>query len=58
VVEFGEACSNWACLSQIFEAAGGLLQLGIEAADAKPNQRCFHSVDDPTSSEICFWVTL
>jgi hypothetical protein len=20
----------------------------IEAADAKPNQRCFHSVDDPT----------
>src|SRR5215475_10453770 len=34
--------------AQIFEAPGGLLQLRIEAADAEPNQRCFHSVDDPT----------
>jgi len=23
-------------------------QLGIEAADAEPNQRCFHSVDNPS----------
>src|SRR5262249_49395242 len=34
--------------AQAVQAFGGLLQLGIEAADAKPNQRCFHSVDDPT----------
>jgi hypothetical protein len=27
---------------------GGLLQLGIEAADAQPDQRCFHSVDNPS----------
>src|SRR5215831_15717895 len=26
-----------------------LFQLRIEAADAEPNQRCLHSVDDPTS---------
>jgi hypothetical protein len=26
---------------------GGPFQLGIEAADAEPDQRCFHSVDDP-----------
>ncbi|WP_247389044.1 MULTISPECIES: hypothetical protein, partial [unclassified Bradyrhizobium] len=34
--------------AQAVKAFGGLLQLGIEAADAKPDQRCFHSVDDPT----------
>src|SRR5208282_6583244 len=34
--------------AQIFEAPGGPFQLGIEAADAEPNQRCLHSVDDPT----------
>src|ERR1019366_2816365 len=33
---------------QALKAFGGLLQLGIEAADAEPDQRCFHSVDDPT----------
>ena len=33
--------------AQIFKAPGGLLQLGIEAADAQPDQRCFHSVDNP-----------
>src|ERR1700716_57989 len=27
---------------------GGFFQFGIEAADAEPYQRCFHSVDDPT----------
>src|SRR5260370_28850424 len=34
--------------AQIFKASGGLLQLGIEAADAEPDQRCFHSVDNPS----------
>src|SRR6185437_8632814 len=34
--------------AQAVKAFGGLLQLGIEAADAQPDQRCFHSVDDPT----------
>jgi hypothetical protein len=34
--------------AQIFKARGGLLQLGIEAADAEPAQRCFHSVDNPS----------
>src|SRR6267154_4307875 len=34
--------------AQAVKAFDGLLQLGIEAADAEPNQRCFHSVDDPT----------
>src|SRR6202795_239570 len=34
--------------AQAVKAFGGLLQLGIEAADAEPDQRCFHSVDDPT----------
>src|SRR5216684_783563 len=34
--------------AQALKAFGGLLQLGIEAADAEPDQRCFHSVDDPT----------
>src|SRR5260370_30441744 len=34
--------------AQIFKAAGGLLQLGIEAADAEPDQGCFHSVDNPS----------
>src|SRR5207244_4351025 len=34
--------------AQIFKALGGLLQLGIEAADAEPDQRCFHSVDNPS----------
>ena len=31
--------------AQIFKAPGGLLQLGIEAADAQPDQRCF---DNPS----------
>src|SRR6266699_5715036 len=35
--------------AQIFEALGGLLQFGIEAADAEPAQRCFHPVDNPSS---------
>jgi hypothetical protein len=34
--------------AQIFEAPGGPFQLGIEAADAEPDQRRLHSVDDPT----------
>src|SRR5258708_7357331 len=34
--------------AQAVKAFGGLLQLGTEAADAEPDQRCFHSVDDPT----------
>src|SRR6516162_6990211 len=33
--------------AQAVKAFGGLLQLGIKAADAEPDQRCFHSVDDP-----------
>ena len=33
--------------AQSFEAFGGLLQLGIEAADAEPDQRGLHPVDDP-----------
>ena len=33
--------------AQIVKAPGGPFQLGIEAADAEPDQRCFHSVDDP-----------
>src|SRR4029453_15965124 len=40
---------NWFVLgrAQICQPPGGLLQLGIEAADAEPDQRCFHSVDNP-----------
>jgi hypothetical protein len=38
--------------AQAVKAFGGLLQLGIEAADAEPDQRCFHSVDDPTLAGI------
>src|SRR5712664_3560431 len=34
--------------AQAVKTFGGFLQLGIEAADAEPYQRCFHSVDDPT----------
>src|SRR5439155_8656242 len=34
--------------AQIVKAPGGLLQLGIEAADAEPDQRGFHSVDNPS----------
>src|SRR6202040_2473257 len=34
--------------AQAVKAFGGLLQLGIEAADAQPDQRCFHSVDNPS----------
>src|SRR6202022_3223543 len=34
--------------AQIFKSPGGLLQLGIEAADAEPDQGCFHSVDNPS----------
>src|SRR6202140_1479086 len=34
---------------QAAKARGGPFQLRIEAADAEPNQRCLHSVDDPTS---------
>src|SRR5260370_41694456 len=34
---------------QAVKARGGPFQLRIEAADAEPNQRCLHSVDDPTS---------
>src|ERR1700730_3611207 len=33
--------------AQAFKAFGSLLQLGIESADAEPDQRCFHSIDDP-----------
>src|SRR6266436_5425466 len=32
--------------AQIFEALGGLLHFGIEAADAEPAQCCFHPVDN------------
>src|SRR6187402_3702812 len=35
--------------TQTVKALGGPFQLGIESADAEPNQRCLHSVDDPTS---------
>src|ERR1700716_1558951 len=35
--------------AQAVKARGGPLQLRIEAADAEPNQRGLHSVDDPTS---------
>jgi hypothetical protein len=35
------------CRAQIFEALGGLLQFGIEAANAEPAQGCFHPVDNP-----------
>jgi len=31
-----------------FKSFGSFLQLGIEAADAEPDQCCFDSVDDPT----------
>src|ERR1700676_2319038 len=34
--------------AQIFKSPGGLLQLGIEAADAESDQGCFHSVDNPS----------
>jgi hypothetical protein len=42
---------DWLALrsAQAVKARGGPFQLRIEAADAKPNQRCLHSVDDPTS---------
>jgi hypothetical protein len=33
---------------QAFKSFGSFLQLGIEAADAEPDQCCFDSVDDPT----------
>src|SRR5882757_7722979 len=35
--------------AQTVEALGGPFQLGIEAADAEPNQRRLHSVDDTAS---------
>ncbi|WP_247406085.1 MULTISPECIES: hypothetical protein, partial [unclassified Bradyrhizobium] len=35
-------------LRERLDAFGSFLQLGIEAANAEPDQRCFHSVDDPT----------
>src|SRR6516162_4913196 len=34
--------------AQAVKTFGCLLQFGIKAADAEPDQRCFHSVDDPT----------
>src|ERR1700730_17230328 len=34
--------------AQAFKSFGSFLQLGIEAADAEPDQCCFDSVDDPT----------
>src|SRR6516165_5377293 len=34
--------------AQAVKTFGGLLQLGIESADAEPGQRRLHSVDDPT----------
>src|SRR5262249_58091975 len=34
--------------SQTVKAPGGPFQFGIESADAQPNQRCLHSVDNPT----------
>ena len=34
--------------AQTLQALGGLLQLGIEVADAKPRQGRFHAVDDAT----------
>jgi len=34
--------------AQIFKAPGAFFSLGIEAADAQPDQRCFHSVDNPS----------
>src|SRR5271168_2341610 len=42
---------DWLALrrAQAVKARGGPFQLRIEAADAEPNQRCLHSVDDPTS---------
>src|SRR5262249_4714531 len=33
---------------QTVKAPGGPFQFGIESADAQPNQRCLHSVDNPT----------
>ena len=35
--------------SQTVKAPDGPFQFGIESADAQPNQRCLHSVDNPTS---------
>src|SRR5674476_925435 len=35
--------------AQAVKASGGPFQLGIEAADAEPNECRLHSVDDPTS---------
>src|ERR1700704_4153170 len=42
---------DWLALRRVqaVKARGGPFQLRIEAADAEPNQRCLHSVDDPTS---------
>src|SRR5260221_4440705 len=42
---------DWLALrrAQAVKARAGPFQLRIEAADAEPNQRCLHSVDDPTS---------
>src|SRR5262245_31356803 len=34
--------------SQTVKAPDGPFQFGIESADAQPNQRCLHSVDNPT----------
>src|SRR4029077_18137222 len=34
--------------AQAFKSFGSFFQLGIEAADAEPDQCCFDSVDDPT----------
>src|ERR1700704_4725981 len=42
---------DWLALRRVqaVKARGGPFQLRIEAADAEPNQRCLHSVDDPAS---------
>src|SRR5258705_11407179 len=33
--------------AQAIKTFGGLLELGIEPADAEPDQRCPHAIDDP-----------
>src|SRR5258706_12383641 len=42
---------GWARFSlrraQAIKTFGGLLELGIEPADAEPDQRCPHAIDDP-----------
>jgi hypothetical protein len=50
--QFFDHTGYWFALgrAQIVKAPGGLLQLGIEAADAQPDQRCFHSVDSAAFS--------